>query len=292
MAVSKKSANIILLCIILIPSTRISTNAKSTVISTTANTVTITHIKSDNIYSNVSAVCIEGNGTRVYIDLFDIPQNYSDKPADVIFITHPHLAHYNPPSINLVAQNTTTFIGPSSCSEFISKYDGIGVVPGDKGTVAGIQYEAFRAYNIGHPYEENWCGYIVTVNGIRIFHSGDTGNIPEFRDLEGNIDVLILAVGDSYATMNFEDAIDAIGVIQPKYLIPTHYLAMSIHDFIKDCTETYPDIEICTDKLVLTADNDANTEKGGVPGHYAVFMIVSAFAVATLIAYYRRNRLH
>ncbi|MFX0113286.1 MAG: hypothetical protein ACFFB3_01935, partial [Candidatus Hodarchaeota archaeon] len=53
-----------------------------------------------------------------------------------IFITHPHLAHYDPISIDLVAQNATTFIGPSSCSEFISEYDAIGVVPGDKGTVA------------------------------------------------------------------------------------------------------------------------------------------------------------
>ncbi|MFX0113285.1 MAG: hypothetical protein ACFFB3_01930, partial [Candidatus Hodarchaeota archaeon] len=70
MVFSKKSANIILLFFILIPSTLISTNANK-------DTVTITHIKSDNQYYNVSAVCIEGNGTRVYIDLFAIPQDYS-----------------------------------------------------------------------------------------------------------------------------------------------------------------------------------------------------------------------
>jgi L-ascorbate metabolism protein UlaG (beta-lactamase superfamily) len=233
-------------------------------------------------------VCIEGNGTRVYIDLFDIPQEYSDKPADVIFITHQHLAHFDPTSMDLVTQNTTTFIGSSSCSEYISEYDGIGVVPGDNETVAGIQYEAFRAYNTGHPYQNNLCGYIITVNGIRIFHSGDTGNIPQFQDLEGNIDVLILAVGGSYATMEFEDAIDAIGVIQPEYLIPVHYLTQSIIDFIIECTETYPDIEICTDELVLTADDDTTTEEVGVPG-YAVFMIVSACAVAVLIIYNKKT---
>ncbi|MFX0113287.1 MAG: MBL fold metallo-hydrolase [Candidatus Hodarchaeota archaeon] len=144
---------------------------------------------------------------------------------------------------------------------------------------------------MGHPYQENYCGYIVTVNGIRIFHSGDTGNIPEFQDLEGKIDVLILAMGSSYATMTFEDAIDAIGEIQPKYLIPTHYLTMDIRNFITECTETYPDIEICTDELVLTVDNDA-TEKGGVPEYavflIAVFMIVAACVAATSIIYYRK----
>jgi L-ascorbate metabolism protein UlaG (beta-lactamase superfamily) len=231
----------------------------SAVTSTEEDKVVITHIKSENIYINVSTVCIEGNGTRIYIDLFDIPQEYTDKPADVIFITHDHLAHYDPTSINLVAQNTTTFIGPSSCSEFISEYDGIGVVPGDNGTVAGIHYEAFRAYNFGHPYGDNLCGYIITVNGIRIYHSGDTGNIPEFQNLTGKIDVLILAVGDSYATMDFEDAVDAIGVIQPKYLIPIHYLTQSIKGFITECTETYPDLEIYTDELILPKETVTGT---------------------------------
>jgi len=281
MVIPKKIATIILLYVILIPSIVIGTNA---------NAVTITHIKSANQYINVSAVCIEGNGTRVYIDLYDIPQEYSDKPADVIFITHSHLAHYDPTSIDLVAQNTTTFIGPSSCTEFISKYDAIGVVPGDNGTAAGIQYEAFRAYNTAHPFEDTLCGYIITVNGINIFHSGDTGNIPEFQNLQGRIDVLILGVGSSYATMTFADAIDAIGVIQPKYLIPIHYLTnIGIEDFIDDCYEVYPDIEICTNELVLTAENE--TKKSGVPG-FTFFIIILACGVVMLIIYPKKNKLH
>ena len=270
-----KKATIIILWIILIPSVAANTNG---------NKVTITHIKSDNQYYNVSAVCIEGNNTRVYIDLFDIPQEYADKPADAIFITHSHLAHYDPTSIDLVAQNTTTYIGPNSCNEFISKYNGTGVVPGDNGTVAGIQFEAFRAYNTAHPYQDNLCGYIITVNGIRIFHSGDTGNIPEFQGLEGRIDVLILAVGSSYATMTFDDAIDAIGVIKTKYLIPVHYLTMSIYNFIKECTETYPDLKICTEGLVLTPDDETTEE--GVSGYV---MIVSVCAIAMLIIYYKKK---
>jgi len=69
--IPKKGAIIILLYLCLTPSILISANN---------NKVAITHIKSDNVYYNVSAICIEGNGTRVYIDLYDIPQNYSDKP--------------------------------------------------------------------------------------------------------------------------------------------------------------------------------------------------------------------
>ena len=280
MIIPKKGAIILLVYLCLIPTVLISANN---------NKVTITHIKSDNVYYNVSTVCIEGNGTKVYIDLYDIPLNYSDKPADVIFITHSHLAHYDPRSIDLVAQNTTTFIGPSSCTEFISNYNGIGVVPGDKGTVASIQYEAIKAYNTAHPPEDNFCGYIITVNGIRIFHSGDTGNIPEFQDLKGKIDVLILAVGSSYATMTFEDAIDAIGVIQPKYLIPIHYLTMDISDFINECTEIYPNIEIYTDELVVTI-NDGTIEKVEVSG-YSFYMTLTTCLVITLLFHCRRNKL-
>jgi L-ascorbate metabolism protein UlaG (beta-lactamase superfamily) len=258
-------------------------------IGANTNKVTITHIKSDNAHYNVSTVCIEGNGTRVYIDLYDLPQNYSNKPADVIFITHSHFAHYDPISIDLVAQDTTIFIGPSSCSEFITNYDGVGVIPGDNGTAAGIQYEAFKAYNTAHPSEDNLCGYIITVNGIQIFHSGDTGNIPEFQDLKGEIDVLILAVGSSYATMTFEDAIDAIGVIQPKYFIPIHYLTMDIHDFIRECTEAYPAIEICTDELALTV-NDGTIENSSVPG-YSITLTLTSYIIIMIIYYYQRKKI-
>ncbi|MFX1514727.1 MAG: MBL fold metallo-hydrolase [Promethearchaeota archaeon] len=273
MRFKKPATIIILLWVILTPAVVANTNE---------NKVTITHIKSDNQYLNVSMVCIEGNDTRIYIDLFDIPQEYADKPADVIFITHNHSAHYDPTSIDLVAQNTTTFIGPSVCDEFISKYNGTGIVPGDNGTVAGIQYEAFRAYNTAHPYQDNQSGYIITINGFRIFHTGDTGNIPEFQDLEGTIDVLILAVGSDYATMTFDDAIDTIGVIQPDYFIPVHYLRMSITSFIEECEETYPDLKIYTDELVLPEETE-----GGVSGYV---LIVSACAIAMLIIYRKKKK--
>ncbi len=42
---------------------------------------------------NNAGVMIETNGQRIYIDPFDIPRDYADKPADAIFVTHSHGDH-------------------------------------------------------------------------------------------------------------------------------------------------------------------------------------------------------
>ena len=62
------------------------------------------------------------------------------------------------------------------------------VEPGDELTVKGVPISAVAAYNIDkfrspgvpyHPQDAGYVGFIFTVAGKRIYHAGDTDNIPE-----------------------------------------------------------------------------------------------------------------
>ena len=96
--------------------------------------------------------------------------------------------------------------------------------PGDSRKEESIMIEAHRAYNLSkefHPKDNNWVGYVVDIDGYRIYHSGDTDVIPEMRDIR-DIDVALLPVGGTY-TMTPEEAAEAVSMIKPKKVIPMHW---------------------------------------------------------------------
>ena len=66
------------------------------------------------------------------------------------------------------------------------------------------------------------CGFVVTMGGTRIYHTGDTALTMEMQLLAGRVDVMLLCIGDNY-TMGIEDAARAVEFVQPKVAIPMHY---------------------------------------------------------------------
>lgn len=67
------------------------------------------------------------------------------------------------------------------------------------------------------------CGFVIEVEGRKIYHSGDTGLTVEMSLLEDeNIDVALLPIG-GYYTMDVEDAARAVKMIKPRVAIPMHY---------------------------------------------------------------------
>ena len=67
------------------------------------------------------------------------------------------------------------------------------------------------------------CGYVIEVDGKKLYHSGDTGLTMEMQLLEAeNIDVALLPIG-GYFTMDIDDAVRAVGFIKPRIVVPMHY---------------------------------------------------------------------
>ena len=162
----------------------------------------------------------------IYIDPFKIDKDYND--ADIIFITHDHFDHYSEEDIDKVINENTTIIIPEELltkilRKGINKNAVITVESNKEYMVQGIKFETIPAYNTNktfHPKENDWVGYIITLDGIRYYIAGDTDITEENRKVK--CDVAFVPVGGTY-TMDFKEAAQLINEIQPKIAVPIHY---------------------------------------------------------------------
>lgn len=166
-----------------------------------------------------SAVKITGDKV-VYVDPWKVR---TPEPADMILITHGHFDHCSHDDIERLRQPKTIVIAPADCAEKIGR-GARGVKPGDTVVLEGVGVAVVPAYNVNkdyHPPVNRWVGYVITYEGVRIYHAGDTDFIPEMSNLK-DIDVALLPVGGTY-TMDAEEAARAANAIQPKVAVPFHY---------------------------------------------------------------------
>lgn len=179
---------------------------------------------------NIEVLChssIRINKEKViYIDPFKINKNYND--ADIIFITHDHYDHYSEENIDKVIKEDTTIVIPKDLlkkllKKGINKNAIIVAEPNKEYETQGINFNTIPAYNINkkfHPKENNWLGYIITINNVKYFVAGDTDITDENRKVK--CDVAFVPVGGTY-TMDFKEAARLINEIKPKIAVPIHY---------------------------------------------------------------------
>lgn len=177
----------------------------------------------------------------IYVDPFKIDKNYND--ADMIFITHDHYDHYSEEDIDKVKKANSIFIVPENLlkkliKKGINDENIITLAPEDIEIIDGIKIEAIHSYNIDkpfHPKEKNWLGYIIEIDGVRYYISGDTDITRENKKVK--CDVAFVPVGGTY-TMNFSEAAQLVNIIKPKIAVPIHYRSIvgtkqDATDFIK-----------------------------------------------------------
>ncbi len=175
---------------------------------------------------NIEVLChssIRINKEKViYIDPFKINKNYND--ADIIFITHDHYDHYSEEDIDKVIKEDTTIVIPKDLlKKGIHKNAIIVAEPNKEYETQGINFNTIPAYNINkkfHPKENNWLGYIITINNVKYYVAGDTDITDENRKVK--CDVAFVPVGGTY-TMDFKEAARLINEIKPKIAVPIHY---------------------------------------------------------------------
>jgi L-ascorbate metabolism protein UlaG (beta-lactamase superfamily) len=176
---------------------------------------------------------IDGPQT-IYFDPYELSEG--NPKADVIFISHDHRDHCSPEDVAQVQGEGTVIVTIASAADKLagnvlspSKGDVQIVEPGDVIQVRGIDVEAVPAYNVNkfrspgipfHPREAGHVGFVVTLEGKRIYHAGDTDYIPEMADLQ-EIDIALLPVSGIYV-MTAEEAVQAAEAIRPGVAIPMH----------------------------------------------------------------------
>ena len=108
---------------------------------------------------------------------------------------------------------------------------------GDTRTLSdGWTVDAVPAYNNSpeklqfHPKGRD-NGFVLTIEGMRIYIAGDTEDIPEMADLK-DIDVAFLPCNLPY-TMTPEQCARAATIIKPAVLFPYHYGQTDIQQVVK-----------------------------------------------------------
>ena len=177
-----------------------------------------------------SSILIDYDGKEIMIDpvtkLGDKTINYSTVPkADYIFVTHEHFDHLDTTAIKTLTGNNTQLITNQTCAETL----GYGKVMTNDDMLQladGITVEAVPAYNTTEGHQQfhpkgRDNGFILTLDGLRVYIAGDTEDIPEMNDIK-DIDVAFLPCNQPY-TMTVEQLVNAARMFKPKVLFPYHY---------------------------------------------------------------------
>ena len=177
-----------------------------------------------------ACIRIQWDGKEIEIDpvgkLGNRTTNYALMPkADYIFITHEHGDHFDKDAIAQLSTDATTVIANGRCVDMLGR--GRAMKNGDTATMAdGFTVEAVPAYNTTegrlqyHPKGRD-NGYVITIDGLRIYIAGDTEDIPEMETIK-DIDIAFLPCNQPY-TMTVDQVVKAARVIKPKVLFPYHY---------------------------------------------------------------------
>lgn len=172
-----------------------------------------------------SSIRVQGDKV-VYIDPFQMKEAPDD--ADFIMATHDHFDHFSLDDIGKVGNKNTVLVVPENMAAKAGEAGSIvgkivTVKPGQAYDIDGLEFETVPAYNKlkpFHPKKAGWVGYILIMNGKRIYIAGDTDATKEARQVK--CDIALIPCGGTY-TMDAGKAAELVNDIKPELAIPTHY---------------------------------------------------------------------
>ena len=193
---------------------------------------------------------IQYDGLEIQVDPvaeFAPATDYSKFPkADVILVTHEHFDHFDRDAIAALKKDGTQIVANPAVQKMLGS--GTAMANGESHTLPqGIALDAVPAYNTTpghtqfHPKGRD-NGYVLTIDGLRIYIAGDTEDIPEMAKLK-DIDVAFLPCNQPY-TMTPEQVAKAARTIKPKVLFPYHYSQTPIKSVAELLADTSIDVRI------------------------------------------------
>ena len=177
-----------------------------------------------------ASIRVEYDGKEIEIDpvtkLGNRTVDFTAMPkADYIFVTHEHQDHFDREALKILTAQQTSLVTNKRCADMLGS--GKVMANGDKLQLADdITVEAVPAYNITegrqqyHPKDRD-NGYILTIDGLRIYIAGDTEDIPEMASVS-DIDIAFLPCNQPF-TMTTDQLVRAARIVKPKVLFPYHY---------------------------------------------------------------------
>jgi L-ascorbate metabolism protein UlaG (beta-lactamase superfamily) len=182
-----------------------------------------------------ATLLLETGGSRILIDPFftgnpACPMSADQAQADFILVSHGHGDHVGD-AVAIANRTGAMVIANYEIHEWMLK-QGLSKVHGMQHG-GGFNFPFGRVKltlafhgsmlpdgsNGGNP-----CGFLITTKeGKRIYDAADTGLFGDMRLIgEEGLDLAVLPIGDYY-TMGPDDAIRAVKLLAPRYVLPIHY---------------------------------------------------------------------
>jgi L-ascorbate metabolism protein UlaG (beta-lactamase superfamily) len=174
------------------------------------------------------------NGTRVLIDPFFsgnpmAPITADQAQADYILVSHGHGDHVGD-TVAIAKRTGATVIANF---EIVHWLEGQGVTKAHAQHIGGGYQHPFGYLKLTQAmhgsalpdgsYGGNPAGFLLSAEGKKIYLACDTGLFGDMRLIgEEGLDLAVLPIGDNY-TMGPDDALRAVKLLTPKYVIPVHY---------------------------------------------------------------------
>lgn len=185
--------------------------------------------------------CVEllgADGTRLLIDPFltdnplaDVDPDEFDR-LDYLLLTHGHFDHVAD-AWEILRRTDATLVATFEIVSYAQEKQGVKnahplhigggwefpfgrvkLTPAiHGGQVAGEGAEGYTTFP---------AGILLSIDGHRVYHAGDTALTVDMTLLRGQVDTALLPIGDNF-TMGPEDAAVAVEFIEPRVVIPMHY---------------------------------------------------------------------
>jgi L-ascorbate metabolism protein UlaG (beta-lactamase superfamily) len=192
---------------------------------------------------------------------------------DAVLISHLHLDHLDPPSLERIDHHTELIVpaGARSLLRRLGFKRVYEVTAGDEIRTRGVRVVATHAEHSGRRRptrmggpEADTLGFVVEAGGRRVYFAGDTDHFPEMEDQVGTTDVALLPVwgwGPSLGSGHLDPraAAEVVARLRPSVAIPIHWgtffpmgmkrirpdrLTAPPHEFARYVGELAPEVEV------------------------------------------------
>ena len=158
--------------------------------------------------------------------LFATPITAEEFQPDLLLVSHGHLDHFDEPTISaFAAARRTTLFAPPSCT---SRAAELGwqtaklhpLQPGKSATKGGVRVTAtFARHTL-----PDAVGLFIAVDGIRLWHSGDTEYDEHLRRITSErLDAAFICINGGGGNMNAHEAALLAWRLEPRLVVPMHY---------------------------------------------------------------------
>lgn len=153
-------------------------------------------------------------GTVIYIDPYceEVANGYKE-PADIILVTHDHQDHSK---VSLCEQK-------DGCTVITRKEALLNKTEYQTFEIDDVKIEAVVSGGNGNHFITTCVGYIVTVDGVRVYHAGDCSFSEEIKEgmTDRNLDYAMYPTDGTY-NMGPDEATEMADYIGAKVNIPIH----------------------------------------------------------------------